>query len=365
MGDGSDFDALIATLTDVHARLRAESIRAVNTALTVRNWLIGAYIDVFELLGSDRAAYGERLFERIAERLQEARVPRSEARELRRYQALYRAYPQIRDAVSPEFVARLPVPIRDPASPESTGVAGSELLRALSFTHLRALLGVEDASARAFYERECIRGGWSVRELQRQIGSLLYERAALSRKPEILTAAVAASSERLLPSQVIRDPYVFEFLGLPASDAVTETHLEDALLRRLSDFLLELGRGFCFEARQRRILIGDEHFFVDLVFYHRILKCHVLVELKVGSFAHEHLGQLNTYVTWFKRHEQGPDDNPPIGILLCTDKNQALVEYALAGMDNQLFVSKYRVALPSTEDLSRFVAEHIAGASSS
>jgi hypothetical protein len=158
---------------------------------------------------------------------------------------------------------------------------------------------------------------------------------------------------------VIRDPYVFEFLGIRPPEVMGESGLEDALLDRVQQFLLELGRGFCFEARQKRILIGDEFFFVDLVFYHRLLKCHVLVELKVDEFRHEYLGQLNTYVNWFRKHEMAEGDHPPVGLLLCTRKNHALMEYALAGMDNQLFVSRYQLELPRREELVELLEQEM------
>ena len=157
----------------------------------------------------------------------------------------------------------------------------------------------------------------------------------------------------------IRDPYIFEFLGLKPAEVMSESHLEDQLIRKLEAFLLELGHGFCFEARQKRILIGDEHFFVDLVFYHRVLKCHVLVELKLEAFGHENLGQLNTYVNWYQQNMMTDGDSPPVGILLCTDKNHSLVEYALAGMDNQLFVSRYQVQLPSKETMQAFIDQQL------
>jgi hypothetical protein len=163
--------------------------------------------------------------------------------------------------------------------------------------------------------------------------------------------------ETFQPAHIIRDPYVFEFLGLRARDVMAESDLEDALLDRLQDFLLELGHGFCFEARQKRILIGDEHFFIDLVFYHRVLKCHILVELKTDAFRHEHLGQLNTYVAYYKKHQMTPGDQPPVGILLCTRKNDALVEFALGDLSSQIFVSRYAVELPRKEEMERFLAE--------
>jgi predicted nuclease of restriction endonuclease-like (RecB) superfamily len=249
-----------------------------------------------------------------------------------------------------------PVPIRESATPE-LGVNGKTILERLSFTHLAELITIDDPIKRAFYEIECIRGNWSVRELKRQIASLFYERSGLSRDKKKLAEVLRSGAEQAEPELAIRDPYVFEFLGLKPAEVMGESELEEQLLDRLQDFLLELGHGFCFEARQKRILIGDIYNFVDLVFYHRILKCHVLIELKVDAFSHEYIGQLNTYVSWYKRNMMTEGDNPPVGILLCTQKNHALVEYALAGMDNNLFVSKYKLELPKKEEMQRFLEE--------
>jgi hypothetical protein len=169
------------------------------------------------------------------------------------------------------------------------------------------------------------------------------------------------TAEKITPGLNIRDPYIFEFLGLKPCEVMGESHLEDQLLDKLQEFLLEMGHGFCFEGRQKRILIGDSHYFVDLVFYHRILKCHVLVELKLEPFNHENIGQLNTYVSWFRANMMTEGDNPPVGILLCTHKEKALVEYALAGMDNNLFVSRYLLELPKKEEMQRFIEGQIRG----
>jgi predicted nuclease of restriction endonuclease-like (RecB) superfamily len=218
-------------------------------------------------------------------------------------------------------------------------------------------LEIDDPLKRAFYEVESIQGNWSVRELRRQVCSLYFERSGLSRDKAGLSGIVGAAATRAEPKHVIRDPYIFEFLGLRAQEILPESDLEAALIEKLETFLLELGHGFCFEARQKRLLIGGEAFFVDLVFYHRVLKCHVLVELKVDEFRHEHLGQLNTYVSYYRAHEIVEGDQPPVGILLCTGKNHALVEYALAGMDNRLFVSKYQLELPGAEELRRYLDE--------
>lgn len=208
-------------------------------------------------------------------------------------------------------------------------------------------------------------GNWSVRELRRQIHSLYFERCGLSIDKKKLSYLAQQGAEQASPALAVRDPYVFEFLGLTPREVMSESHLEDNLIGKIEEFLLELGHGFCFEARQKRILIGDEHYFIDLVFYHRILKCHVLVELKLAEFSHQNIGQLNTYVSWYKRHMMLEGDNPPIGILLCTHKKHSLAEFALAGMDNQLFVSKYQLELPKREEIERFLAEklHEAGIS--
>ena len=169
----------------------------------------------------------------------------------------------------------------------------------------------------------------------------------------------ALLAELQTPRHVIRDPYVFEFLGIKAKEVLSESDLEDQLLDNLQEFLLELGQGFCFEARQKRILIGDTQFYIDLVFYHRVLKCHVLIELKLAEFNHENIGQLNTYVSWYRKNEMREGDNPPIGILLCTGKDSTLVEYAIAGLDNSLFVSKYLLELPSKEEMQAFLERYL------
>lgn len=238
-------------------------------------------------------------------------------------------------------------------------VSPAQLTAQLSYSHIEMLVDIENDLKRAFYEIECMRGNWSVRELKRQIGSLYYERSGLSKDKKRLAELVRASAEASEPRLAIRDPYVFEFLGIKSKEVIGESDLEDVLLDKLHDFLLELGHGFCFEARQKRILIGKKPGYVDLVFYHRVLKCHVLIELKVAEFNHEHLGQLNTYVSWYRKNIMSEGDNLPVGILLCTQKEHVLVEYALAGMDNRLFVSKYQLELPKKDEMERFLEEQM------
>ncbi len=358
-----DFTALVDAVDRVHEECAFVVSRTVNTTLTLRNWAIGYYIGEYELHGADRATYGAGVVEALAAALAERGIPRCDRRELYRYRLFYRTYPQIVEAVTPQLrglvglpgsVARPRSRIVETLSPQS-GLSGRRLVERLSFSHFAELIELEDPLKRAFYEIECLRGNWSVRALQRQIATLYFERSALSIDKDKLSRRAHAAAEKAEPRLAIRDPYVFEFLGLRSQDAVSEFDLEAALLDNLQAFLLELGHGFCFEARQKSIVIGKTRGFVDLVFYHRVLKCHVLVELKADKLTHEHLGQLNTYVTWYRKHMMTEGDNPPVGLLLCTQKDHVLVEYATASMDNRLFVSKYRLELPKKEELERFL----------
>ena len=369
-----DFESLVAVIVQIHHQAQAFATKAVNVGLSLRNWLIGRQIVEYEQDGEDRATYGEGLIDALAHSLSSAGLKRTAGRELRRFRQFYLTYPKIWESVTPNLIADLELnplldllpshshQIRETVTPESEIVEtvtpqSPSILFRLSFTHLAEIIALPDETQRRFYEIECIRGNWSVRELRRQIASLYYERSGLSKDKAKLSAMAHSRAEKLQPAQIIRDPYVFEFLGIRAQDAMGESDLEDALLDRLQEFLLEMGHGFCVEARQKRILIGDEHFFVDMVFYHRVLKCHVLVELKTAAFAHEYLGQLNTYVAYYKKHEMTPGDQPPIGILLCTRKNEALVEFALGDMPNQLFVSRYAVEMPDKVAMESFLKQ--------
>jgi predicted nuclease of restriction endonuclease-like (RecB) superfamily len=364
------FDLLVTSIRRAHEELAAQTARAVNMSLTLRNWLIGLYIEEYERRGVDRQSYGNKLLDRLAASLAQRGVPRCDRRELYRYRQLYLAYPQIVETLSPQLEAHLAASLLLPAREHLTAgsptppsrVDTQTLLARLSFSHFVELLSIEDPIKRSFYEVECLRGNWSVRELKRQVASLYYERSGLSTDKKRLANLVESGVETASPALPIRDPYVFEFLGLKPQEVMSESALEDELLDKLREFLLELGHGFCFEARQKRILIGDSHNFVDLVFYHRILKCHVLVELKLAAFSHEAIGQLNTYVSWYRKHMMTEGDNPPIGVLLCTQKDHALVEYALAGMENWIFVSKYLLELPKKEEMQRFIEEQLAEA---
>ncbi len=365
VADNEDFSFhdLVQAIQLAHDQLAGQAAKAVNVSLTMRNWTIGMYISEYELKGADRAEYGEKLLTELSKRLKTLEVAGTGRRQLYNYLAFYRTYPEIVQTVPAQFEVqglddnRLAEKVRTSSTQLST--SPKVLIESLSYSHLELLVGIDDDFKRTFYELESLRGNWSVRELKRQIASLYYERSGLSENKEKLAELARSDVEISSPSLSIRDPYIFEFLGIKSKEVMGESELEDSLLDRLQDFLLELGHGFCFEARQKRILIGDEYFFVDMVFYHRILKCHVLVELKVDDFSHENIGQLNTYVNWYMKNEMSQGDNSPIGILLCTKKNNALVEYALAGMDNNLFVSKYQLELPKREEMQRFLEEQM------
>jgi len=357
------FAELVSSIRQAHDLFSAQAGKSVNISLTLRNWFIGMYITEYELHGADRAGYGENLFNELAAKLAQHNVSGCRFRQLYNYRAFYRAYPQILRTVSAKSKELLHT-IVQPAAKLRTASAKlaidpAKLVSSLSYSHFELLVEIEDPLKRAFYEVEGIRANWSVRELKRQIATLYYERTGLSRNKKKLASLVEQTSEKQEARLPIRDPYIFEFLGLKSKEVMGESDIEDALLDKLQEFLLELGYGFCFEARQKRILIGSKQCFVDMVFYHRILKCHVLIELKVDEFNHEHLGQLNTYVNWYKKNVMAERDNPPVGILLCTQKDHALVEYALAGMNNKLFVSKYQLELPKKEEMQKFIEEQM------
>lgn len=373
-----NYDALITSITATHQHAQASAADAVNRHLILRNWIIGAYIVEFEQNSQERAEYGAGLLKHLASDLKEREVTGLGVSMLKDCRTLYRVYPQIRQpAVGELAAASLPIgqpPVGQLAGEENPtpAMAGSPahlppplpppVLLRLSWTHLLELIRLDDPWKRAFYENECLKGGWSKRQLQRQIDSLLYERTGLSadKQAVIEHSRRQAAEAPALIADLIRDPYVLEFTGLTEHPHYLEKDLEKALLDHLQSFLLELGTGFCFEARQRRVTIGNEHDYIDLVFYHRILRCHLLIDLKVRAFQHGDAGQMNYYLNYWKDQVMQPGDEPPVGLILCTDKNQTRVDYATPGLDHQLFVSRYLVALPSVETLQRLIEEDTA-----
>lgn len=334
-----------------------------NQALVLRNWMVGAYIVEFEQNGADRAKYGARLLETLAGDLKAKGLKGLDSRTLRDCRTLSQVYPQIRGTVSPEFALAMGQAmsvesqkrIRGATSPElPTPLSVEEILR-FSWSHLQELIRLNDPWKWALYENECLQGHWSVRQLQRQIESLLYERTGLSTEKKAIIERARKQEPQATVADMLRDPYILEFAGLADRPEYSEDELETALLDHVQKFLLELGRGFCFEARQFRMTEGRKHHRVDLLFYHRILRCHVLIDLKIRAFKPADAGQMNFYVNWCKANLMLPGDNPPVGILLCSDKDGAEVEFATAGMDQKLFVSRYLTALPSVEQLKAFL----------
>ena len=367
------FNDLSESIIQTHQSAQNSAIKAVNQMATLRNWLIGCYIVEYEQKGSDRAKYGDRLLKRLEESVKTKGLNLTLFKNSRRF---YLLYPQIG-----ELFGKSPTPSdfletesehhgKSPTASDFSGeesicatashefkTAPKQILEKLSFSHISEIMTQDDPLARFFYETECIKGTWSVKELRRQISTNLYFRSGVSKDPKKLLASI--EPEKNTAALAIRQPFAFEFLGLNAKDVVTEGDLEDALITHLQDFLLELGKGFCFENRQKRMIIDDEYYFADLVFYNRILHCSVIVELKNDEFRHEYLGQLNAYVSYYKENEMHEGDNPPVGILLCTRKGEKMVEYAIAGMDNNLFVSTYMLQLPDKATLEKFLHDEI------
>jgi predicted nuclease of restriction endonuclease-like (RecB) superfamily len=368
------FEKLVTTIEQTHLNFQQQAVKAVNVSLTIRNWLIGYYIVEFEQNGEERAAYGARLVDKLADSLDTKGLG---SRNLKLFRQFYLAYMELDQVViklenlpKSSFVEIVQLPTAQfdddtiiASKVQLTTAQFSErndkyllhIIQNISFTHFAELIKIDDKTKRVFFELLVLKTTPSVKELQRQINTLAFERVGLSSDTELAFTQLQSKIEPEKSSDAIKSIYTFDFLGLKSDSLIEETDLETALLQHLQDFIQELGNGFCFEHRQKRILIDDEYYFADLVFYHRILKCHVIIELKVDAFKHEYLSQLNTYVAYYNAEVKRPDDNPAIGILLCTQKGKKLVEYATAGMDNQLFVSKYLVELPKKEELEYFI----------
>ena len=370
------FDELTKIIRDTHDAAQTTAVKAINRMQTMRNWLYGYYIIEFEQHGKDRAEYGTQLLKRLEERVNRKGLTETLFKNSRKF---YRLYPQmveniigvISPTVSDKLLESKDASVlcdtqmtenehveKSPTVSDGFRTTGQMIISRLSFSHIVEIMTVDDPLARFFYEQECIKCTWSVRELRRQISTNLYVRTGISSNPEKMLSLPSLQGHDNNELQ-IRQPFTFEFLGLKANEVVDEKDIENALIDHLQDFLLELGKGFCFESRQKRIIIDDEYYYPDLVFYNRILHCGVIIELKDEEFSHQNLGQLNAYVSHYKEHEMQPGDNPPIGILLCTRKGKKMVEYALAGMDNQLFVSTYMLQLPDKKTLEDFLLKQL------
>ena len=345
----------------------------------------------YEQNGNDRAQYGEKTLQRLAERLNKKSLS---YRNLKLYRQFYSEFKclarPVLEFTAAEFGSNRPLTgdldINSAALPSmetdlantvcqigQAVIAQSEkveippeiLFSRLPFTHLSLIMSVEKPLARTFYELETIKGVWSSRELKRQIDSNYFERTALSKDPAkmsaIIQSRIAQSDHPLRLQDVVKSPYVYEFIGLKDNDVVEESDIENALMNHLEEFLLELGNGFCFETRQKRILVDDDYFFCDLVFYHRILKCHVLIDLKANKIKYDDIAQMNLYLAYYRKNVMEKGDNPPVGILMCTKAGKELVEYTTTGIEESLFVQKYKLNLPAEDELTKWLKNEISG----
>lgn len=316
------YEGLYRAIRDALLASRQQAYAAVNFAMVQMYWQIGRIIVEHEQKGNIKAVYGKAVLEQISERLIKEFGKGFDARNLRNMRAFYVAFPKW-NAVRSE----------------------------LTWTHYRLLLRIKNEQERNWYMEEAIAAAWSSRQLERQISTLYYERLLASRDKKPVKTEAGELMKPIGAENFIKDPYVLDFLDLKNYPALRETELERALINKLQRFLLELGRGFCFVARQKLMRYEDEDFYLDLVFYHSILKCHVLIDLKVGKLTHGDIGQMDSYIRMFDALYKNPDDNPTIGLILCSQKNEAIVKYSVLSEAQQIFAARYRLSLPSIEEL--------------
>ena len=351
--------ALFDRVASILEQARGNVVRVVNTQMVLAYWLIGREI-VQELQGGEeRAAYGKRVFEDLSHRLAVQYGKGFSVTNLKYFRLFYQAYPErlgIRHPTGDE--SEIPSPAgMELALPSKSYLPGSQLPHGfspqLTWSHYRALMRVDHIEARDFYEREAIEGGWSKAQLERQIHSFYYDRIIANRGKEGLLPAgrERLAGEIVQPSHLLKSPMVLEFLGLPDSPDLHESKLEQAIIDNLQNFLLELGKGFCFVARQKHIRFGDDDFYIDLVFYNYVLKCFLLIDLKMGKLTHADVGQMDGYVRLYEDQFKIPGDNPTIGLLLCSDKGEAVAKYSILNESRQVFASKYLPNLPTEEEL--------------
>ena len=383
MDNNLNFDSLVGRINLIQDALQAQAAHAVNLSLTARNWLVGYYIVEYEQHGEDRAKYGENLINRLAESINRKGF---EPRSLRVYRRVYLVYPQLGTVIEPYLLKNgailsdsafssiwqsVPAKLQTSenqsdeiwrsalAKLEDWSTPADKLFNKLNYTCLAYLTSIDDPLKRAFYEQETSRGCWTSRELDRQVSSQYYERMGLSKDKKTLQRLVAKNAQQISPKEILHNPITLEFLGMESHDPYTETKLETAILNNLQRFIMEMGRGFCFEHRQKRILVDQDYYKADLIFYHRILKCHVIIDLKIDRFRHEYASQLNLYLNYYRHEVMQEDDNPPIGLLLCTDYGETTVQYSIEGLSQNLFVSKYQLQLPTEDDLRKYLLENI------
>lgn len=357
----------------LHDQTQAKAVQQVNMMLTVRNWIAGRYIVEYEQNGNDRAQYGVKVMKELAARLRH--IKGMSESQLYLFRDFYNTYPHFFPTVSGilqrngfqndtkfltvsgifeelqgEKLARL--------ADEIQSLPPEKLISNLHFSHFIELLKAETTLKRVFYEVEAIKNNWAVRELKRAMSTLLFERTGLSKDKQAVIAKIKDNLP-VLPSEIIRHPYMLEFLGLEEKSEYSESDIEEAILNHLQQFLIEMGRGYCFEARQKRIMLNNTAYRIDLVFYHRILKCHILLDLKIGAFDHADAGQMNMYLNYYGKNEMTEGDNPPVGIILCAQRDDSLVEYATGGLSHEVFVSKYMLELPNPTILKQLIETDI------
>ncbi|MGZ8454350.1 MAG: PDDEXK nuclease domain-containing protein [Candidatus Binatia bacterium] len=354
------YTVLVRDIGGLLAVARRSSARAVNALMTATYWEIGRRIVQFEQLGEVRAGYGQELLKRLSSDLT-ARLGRGfSERNLEQMRLFYRGWP-IPQTLSAKsgLQSSQTLSAESAVLPDSQPAAWKARLDAvasvfpLPWSHYVRLLSLSNRAARNFYEVEALRGGWSVRQLDRQISSQFYERTALSKNKAamLMKGAKPLADDKVSPDDEIRDPYFLEFLGI--KDEYSESDLEEALVHHLEHFLLELGDGFTFVGRQKRLRIGNEWYRVDLVFFHRRLRCLVIIDLKVGKFTHADAGQMHVYLNYAREHWTWPEENPPVGLILCAQKDDALAKYALEGLQNRVLAREYKLALPNEKTLER------------
>ena len=349
-------DTLFQRVVEIVSGAQGRVARAVDTTMVQAYWEIGRQIVLVEQQGGMRAEYGEQVLVHLSTRLGERFGKGFSVPHLKRMRQFFRVY------ASKGIQSELPgendfQQIGSTLWSQLAPGVQPHFRQELSWSHFRLLMGVSDASARSFYELEAATQGWSVRELERQIASHLYERLAASRDKDDVLALAHKGQELLTPQDVIKDPVVLEFLGLPERPQWRERDLEQAIIDHLQEFMLELGKGFCFIARQKRITLDGDHFFVDLVLYNRLLRCFVVIDLKLGKLTHRDLGQMQMYVNWFDRTQREPHEEPTIGIALCCRKNDAVVLMTLPQGEQHIIAARYELLLPTPQELEQAVLD--------
>jgi len=365
-----DDHAIFARIRDILESARTRVVRTVNSAQVIANWLIGREIVEKEQCGKHRADYGKQLVAQLSKQLTASYGRGWSSQNLFYMKQFYQCYPRlidqggilhaVRGESSQAEILHAPSGVFETSLMTSSTWKPGALHAGLSWTHYRTLLREKRLEARSFYELEAANNAWTARELERQMNSCLYDRLTKSRNPKELLKLAHEGFNPMRPIDVMKDPVVLEFLDLPESSKLVESTLEQALIDNLQTFLLELGKGFAFVSRQERITLDGDHFYIDLVFYHTILKCFILIDLKAGKLSHGDLGQIQFYVNYYNQERRTEGDNPTIGVVLCRDKNDAVVKYTLGEQqEKNIFTSRYQLYLPTEEELQQEIQREL------